>query len=57
MNRQMKLTEMYDELLEGRTNKKIFLEKMEKIIPWDEWLGIIKPCYYKGERGNKPYDL
>mgnify|MGYP001052667420 CR=1 FL=1 len=30
---------------------------MEKIIPWDEWLGIIKPCYYKGERGNKPYDL
>ena len=43
--------------MESQTNKKIFLEKIEEIIPWDEWLGIIKPCYYKGERGNKPYDL
>ncbi|MCQ4771934.1 transposase, partial [Intestinimonas massiliensis] len=21
------------------------------------WIAMIKPCYYKGERGNKPYDL
>ena len=26
-------------------------------MPWGEWLSLIKPCYYKGERGNKPYDL
>lgn len=57
MNRQLKLIQIYDELIESRTSKKIFLEKIEKIIPWDEWLGIIKPCYYKGDRGNKPYDL
>lgn len=30
---------------------------MDRIIPWGEWVKIIKPCYYKGERGNKPYDL
>lgn len=57
MDRQLKLTQIYDELIESQTSKKIFLEKIEKIIPWDEWLGIIKPCYYKGERGNKSYDL
>lgn len=26
-------------------------------MPWGEWLSMIQPCYYKGERGNKPYDL
>ena len=33
------------------------MEQMERIIPWAEWIGIIKPHYYKGERGNKPYEL
>ena len=27
------------------------------LIPWGEWIGIMKPHYYKGERGNKPYEL
>lgn len=30
---------------------------MDRIIPWGEWIALIRPCYYKGERGNKPYDL
>lgn len=29
----------------------------KRIVPWNEWTAMIKPCYYKGERGNKPYDL
>lgn len=33
------------------------MEKIERIIPFDEWIEIIRPCYYKGEHGNKPYDL
>lgn len=39
------------------TSKKEFLAKIDKIIPWGEWIRIIKPCYYKGECGNKPYDI
>lgn len=46
-----------DELLQVRTKKKEFLEQIERIVPWSEWLALIKTCYYKGERGNKPYDL
>ena len=57
MNRQMKLAEMNDELGAARTNKKEFLEKLERIIPWTEFIELIEPHYYKGERGNKPYDL
>ena len=53
----MTLSYFCDELAQTKTSKKAFLEQMEKMIPWDEWIGIIKPCYYKGERGNKPYDL
>ncbi len=34
-----------------------FLAQIERIVPWKEWLVLIQPCYYKGERGNKPYPL
>ena len=40
-----------------RTKKKGFLSQIERIVPWGEWLTLIRPCYYEGERGNKPYDL
>jgi IS5 family transposase len=33
------------------------LEQIERIVPWGEWVAMIKPHYYKGERGNKPYEL
>ena len=57
MNKQISLSTLNDELLQVRTKKKEFLEQIERIVPWGEWLSLIKPCYYKGERGNKPYDL
>jgi len=46
-----------DELAQAATKKKEFLAQIERIIPWSEWIGMIQPHYYKGERGNKPYDL
>ena len=46
-----------DELAAAKTSKKDFLERIEKLIPWSKWIGIIKPIYYKGEVGNKLYDL
>ena len=51
------MSALSDELSQVRTKKKEFLEQIDRIIPWSEWIAIIKPCYYKGERGNKPYDL
>lgn len=57
MNKQMSLSGLSDELAQVRTKKKEFLTQMDRIIPWGEWVRIVRPCYYKGERGNKPYDL
>ena len=57
MNKQITLSAFTDELAQVRTKKKEFLEQINRIIPWGEWITLIQPCYYKGERGNKPYDL
>ena len=53
----MSLSGLMDELSQARTKKKEFLEQMERLIPWGEWVEEIRPCYYKGERGTKPYGL
>ena len=57
MNKQITLSAISDELAQAKTRKKEFLAQIERIIPWTEWVEIIKPHYYKGERGNKPFDL
>ena len=57
MNKQMTMSAFSDELANVRTHKKEFLAQIERIVPWGEWIALIKPHYYKGERGNKPYEL
>ena len=57
MDKQMTMSALSDELAQVRTKKKEFLAQIERIVPWKEWLTLIQPCYYKGERGNKPYPL
>ncbi|UWN76756.1 IS5 family transposase [Anaerotruncus colihominis] len=53
----MTLSTFSDELANVRTEKKEFLAQIDRIVPWGKWVAEIKPYYYKGERGNKPYDL
>lgn len=57
MDKQISLSALSDELSQVRTKKKKFLEQIERIVPWGEWISMIRPYYYKGERSNKPYDL
>ena len=57
MDKQITLSAFSDELANVRTKKKEFLAQIDRIVPWGEWDAEIKQCYYKGERGNKPYDL
>ena len=57
MNKQITLSTFSDELANVRTKKKEFLAQIDRIVPWGKWVEEIRPCYYKGERGNKPYDL
>lgn len=50
------LSKLRNELAQAKTKKKEFLDRIDRIVPWEEWVEIIRPHYYKGERGNKPYD-
>ena len=56
MDKQLSISLFNDELKEVKTHKKEFLKKIEEIMPWGELMELVRPCYYEGKRGNKPYD-
>ena len=56
MKKQITLSDLSDELAQRKTKKKEFLNRIDRIVPWAEWLKIIEPHYYKGKQRNKPYD-
>ena len=37
-----------------KTKRDEFLEIMNEIIPWEEWVALIKPHYFNGKRGRPP---
>ena len=55
--KQQTLSDMEYSCRKKKTKREEFLEIMEEIIPWDEWVGIIKPYYPKGKHGRPPIDL
>lgn len=40
-----------------KTKREEFLETMDEIIPWDEWVEAIEPYYPKGELGRPPIEI
>ena len=40
-----------------KTKREEFLEIMDEIIPWDEWVGVIELYYPKGKRGRPPMGI
>jgi len=40
-----------------KTKREEFLEIMNEIIPWEEWVELIKPHYFDGKRGRPPLGI
>ena len=40
-----------------KTRREEFLEIMDEIIPWDEWVSLIVPYYPSGKRGRPPIEI
>ena len=55
--KQQTLSDMEYSCRKKKTKREEFLEIMDEIIPWDEWVGVIKPYYPQGRRGRPPIDL
>lgn len=57
MRTQYSLTDLEYGNRRRKTKREEFLEKMEEVIPWQEWVELIQPIYYQGKRGRKPIEI
>ena len=57
MDRQYSFTDMEYSNRRRKTKREEFLDKMENVVPWKDWVGIIQPVYPKGKRGRRPQDI
>lgn len=57
MKKQQTFTDMEYSCRKKKTRREEFLEIMDEIIPWEEWVGIIEPYYPSGKRGRPPMGI
>ena len=54
---QASFSELEHDLKKRRTRRELFLEKMDKLFPWERLERRIEPFYPKAGRGRRPYPL
>ena len=54
---QVSFAELEHDLKKRRTRRALFLEKMDKLVPWERLERRIEPFYPKAGRGRRPYPL
>ena len=54
---QATFSELDHDLKKRRTRREVFLEKMDRLVPWERLETRIEPFYPKPGRGRRPYPL
>ncbi|MHC1758347.1 MAG: IS5 family transposase [Negativicutes bacterium] len=54
MEKQTSFSEVEYNGKKRQTRRDLFLNKMDTLVPWQEWLALIEPHYPKGDRGRPP---
>ena len=54
---QLSFTEAEYSNRRKRTKKEDFLDSMDEIIPWKDWIALIEPNYYSNTRGRRAKDI
>ena len=57
MSQQSSFTDLEYANRRHRTKREDFLNAMDEIVPWDQWVSIIKEVYPEGKRGRKPIGI
>ena len=39
------------------TKREVFLHKMEQVLPWEQWVKLVRPHYPSGKRGRPPQEI
>ena len=55
--KQQTLSDMEYGCRKKKTEREEFLETMDEIVPWNEWVEVIRAYYPAGRRGRPPIDL
>ena len=55
--KQKTFTDIEYSFRKKKTKREEFLEIMDEIIPWDEWVGVIKPIIPRGSVAVRPWGL
>ena len=54
---QLSFTEAEYSNRRRKTKREDFLDKMDAIAPWQDWVELVKPHYYSNTRGRKAKDI
>lgn len=57
MKKQLSFSDVEYSQRKKKTKREIFLDTMEKVVPWDKWVEIIRPYYPDGKRGRRPQEI
>ena len=57
MNDQPSFADLDYQHKRRRTRREEFLERLDSLIPWQRLEERIRPCYFRAERGRRPYLL
>lgn len=57
MKKQSSFTDIEYSQRRMKTKREEFLEMMDAIIPWKEWVEIVRPYYPDGKRGRRPQEI
>ena len=57
MKKQLSFTDMEYSNRRRTTKREAFLKKMDQILPWAQWVEIIRPYYPSGKRGRPPQGI
>ena len=57
MSKQLSFTDLEYANRKKVTKREKFLKEMDNIIPWEDWVEVIKPYYYTNKKGRKAKDI
>lgn len=57
MEKQQNFTDLEYNNRRRTTKREIFLEKMDRILPWRAWVELVAPHYPDGKRGRRPQEI
>ena len=51
----MKQVDLGLSLTTKRTRKRVFLDEMERVVPWTDLVALVAPCAPEGRKGRPPF--